>query len=200
MREPQENTDSEAPKHRARTAIAANKKKEASKERPPVTARELGYDPLVIQVHVEPNDVYGSHIAPAKKLMTPAVQAASTIHTFGQAKTDINAYIVVLEHQVELVNNGDLKQVEGMLVTQAYTLNELFNNLARRAFAQQQLRQYEAFLRLALKAQSQCRTTLETLALLKNPPNVAFVRQTNIAAGHQQINNRRPVGLGRAGE
>ena len=128
MREPQENTDSEAPKHRARTAIAANKKKEASKERPPVTARELGYDPLVIQVHVEPNDVYGSHIAPAKKLMTPAVQAASTIHTFGQAKTDINAYIVVLEHQVELVNNGDLKQVEGMLVTQAYTLDALFNN------------------------------------------------------------------------
>jgi len=40
-----------------------------------------------------------------------------------------------------------------------------------------------------LKAQSQCRTTLETLATIKNPSAVAFVRQANIAAGPQQVNN-----------
>jgi len=44
-------------------------------------------------------------------------------------------------------------------------------------------------MRLALKAQSQCRATLETLAEIKNPKNVAFVRQANIAQGHQQVNN-----------
>jgi hypothetical protein len=55
-------------------------------------------------------------------------------------------------------------------------------------------------MRLGLKAQSQCRTTIEALALLKNPPNVAFVRQANIANGHQQVNNGNRQALARAGE
>src|SRR6267154_1966063 len=42
-------------------------------------------------------------------------------------------------------------------------------------------------MRLALKAQSQCRTTIETLAEIKNPRPVAFVKQANIA-DNQQIN------------
>ena len=40
-----------------------------------------------------------------------------------------------------------------------------------------------------LRAQSQCRATIETLAVIKNPQAVAFVRQANIAAGPQQVNN-----------
>jgi hypothetical protein len=50
------------------------------------------------------------------------------------------------------------------------------------------LPQYQAHLNLALKAQSQCRATLETLAHVKNPP-VLFAKQANIAHGPQQINN-----------
>lgn len=51
----------------------------------------------------------------------------------------------------------------------------------------------ETYLRLALKAQSQCRTTLETLAVIKNPAPVAFVRQANI--GHAvQVNNAAAPG------
>jgi len=38
-----------------------------------------------------------------------------------------------------------------------------------------------------LKAQSQCRATLETLAAIKNPP--IFAKQANFANGHQQVNN-----------
>jgi hypothetical protein len=37
--------------------------------------------------------------------------------------------------------------------------------------------------------ESQCRTTLETLATIKNPPDVAFVKQANYAAGPQRVNN-----------
>jgi len=37
-------------------------------------------------------------------------------------------------------------------------------------------------MRLALRAQSQCRATLETLAAIKNPP-VVFANQANIAHG-----------------
>ena len=47
---------------------------------------------------------------------------------------------------------------------------------------------YESFLRLAFKAQAQCRQTLETLSTIKNPP-VIFAKQANISNGHQQINN-----------
>jgi hypothetical protein len=50
----------------------------------------------------------------------------------------------------------------------------------------------DTYLRLALKAQSQCRTTLETLDLIRNPRSVAFVRQANIANGPQQVNNGTP--------
>ncbi|HAB64955.1 MAG TPA: hypothetical protein DCE49_12410 [Pseudomonas sp.] len=43
-------------------------------------------------------------------------------------------------------------------------------------------------MRLAFKAQNQARTTLQTLAELKAPKQVAFVRQANI--GNQvQVNN-----------
>lgn len=46
----------------------------------------------------------------------------------------------------------------------------------------------ETYMRLALKAQAQCRATLETFANIKNPP-VVYARQANIANGPQQVNN-----------
>jgi hypothetical protein len=46
---------------------------------------------------------------------------------------------------------------------------------------------FDKYMRLALKAQGQCRATVETLAFMKNPP--VFARQANIAHGPQQVNN-----------
>ena len=44
-------------------------------------------------------------------------------------------------------------------------------------------------MRMALKAQNQCRMTLETLSNIKNPP-VIFAKQANFSGGgHQQVNN-----------
>jgi hypothetical protein len=43
-------------------------------------------------------------------------------------------------------------------------------------------------MRMALRAQNQCRTTLETLAGIKNPP-VVYAKQANVTTGPQQINN-----------
>ncbi len=43
--------------------------------------------------------------------------------------------------------------------------------------------------KLALRAQSQCRATWEALATMKNPPMMGYVRQANIAHGPQQVNN-----------
>jgi hypothetical protein len=50
----------------------------------------------------------------------------------------------------------------------------------------------DRYMRLALKAQSECRVTIETLAEIKNPKPVAFVQQANIANGPQQVNNGPP--------
>ena len=71
---------------------------------------------------------------------------------------------------------------------QAMALQSIFVNLSRMSNKQNNLRAIETLLRLALKAQSQCRTTLETLANIKNPP-IIYAKQANIASGHQQVNN-----------
>ncbi len=130
--------------------------------------------------------------ATARTLTRPEVQAAATIQQWGGDVLEVNVLARELREQVAAVNNGDLKRADGMLISQAHTLDALFNSLARRAHAQDQLKQYETHFRLALKAQSQCRATLETLAEIKNPMAGAYVRQANIAAGHQQVNNSAP--------
>src|SRR4029450_418523 len=79
-----------------------------------------------------------------------------------------------------------LGQVEAMLTAQAVALNAVFVNLAHRAHLSQTLEQEQHYLKLAFKAQSQCRMTLESIAVLKNPP--VFARQANIAR-QQVVNN-----------
>lgn len=91
----------------------------------------------------------------------------------------------------EAVNRGDLRAGEAMLNAQAVALNTMFGALARRAALNMgtYMGATETYLRLALKAQSQSRATVETLAAIKNPPMV-FARQANINnGGQQQVNN-----------
>jgi hypothetical protein len=102
---------------------------------------------------------------------------------------NVNALADELRRQLELVNGGDLSRAEGMLIAQAHTLDSIFAHLARRATVKQFLPQWEAYMRMAMKAQNQCRMTLETLATIKNPP-VVYARQANINnGGQQQVNN-----------
>jgi hypothetical protein len=81
-----------------------------------------------------------------------------------------------------------------MLINQATSLQSLFAHLIETGIetgmAQSLRANTEMFLKMALRAQNQCRATLETLANIKNPPRVAFVKQANIAhGGAQQVNN-----------
>lgn len=96
-----------------------------------------------------------------------------------------------LRDQGEAVNRGDFAASERMLNAQAVALNTIFGELARRAALNmgEHLPATETYMRLALKAQAQCRATIETLAQMKNPP-VVFARQANISNGPQQVNNR----------
>lgn len=94
---------------------------------------------------------------------------------------------------------GDLHAAKAMLMSQAVTLDAIFNDMARRAAGLIQVEQdgrwsfapatMDAVTRIAFKAQSQCRTTLQTLGELVNPRSVAFIKQANMANGPQQVNN-----------
>jgi hypothetical protein len=92
--------------------------------------------------------------------------------------------------EVRAIKAGDLGSLERMLYAQSVTLNAVFVDMVRRSSANfgQHLGAMEVYMRLALKAQGQCRATLETLAAIKNPP-VVYARQANFAAGPQQVNN-----------
>jgi hypothetical protein len=102
---------------------------------------------------------------------------------------NIQATIQVLEKTTEQIKSGDLSKIEEMYISQAVALEVMFASLARRARAQDNLLQYDTHMRLALKAQNQSRATLQALVQMKQPSNTTFVKQANIAQGHQQVNN-----------
>ncbi len=143
----------------------------------------------------DPSDTPNDAIA--RTLTRPEMHAARTMQMWeGGDRHEVSALMREMAEQIAAANRGDLSRTEGMLVAQAHTLDALFNNLACRAHVNLgagYLEAGERFMRLALKAQSQCRTTHETLAEIKNPMAGAYVRQANIAAGHQQINNGIPA-------
>lgn len=130
----------------------------------------------------------------ARTLTRPEITAAAAIQKLHGNDHEVNALARELSAQITAVNNGDLKRAEGMLIAQAHTLDELFNGLVRRSSSNmnEYLQAAEIYMRLALKAQSQCRATLETLATIKNPP-IVYARQANVTTGPQQVNNGIPV-------
>jgi hypothetical protein len=104
------------------------------------------------------------------------------------AQIDTPALLEQLRAQSALINRGDMKQAEAMLINQATALQSLFSRLTERGMGCDQVAAFEANMRMALRAQSQCRATLETLATIKNPP-IVYAKQANITNGSQQVNN-----------
>ncbi len=130
-------------------------------------------------------------VAIARTVLRPTVQAAVTLQKFDKhfGDLDLSGLIDSLTEQTRATAGGDLKRGEAMLTAQAHTLDAIFNNLARRAINAEYMDHLDRCLKLALRAQSQCRATWEILSTIKNPPIVGYVRQANIAHGHQQVNN-----------
>jgi len=154
------------------------------------TVKERKVTPQTVQVQLRHDEAPDRTLA--RTLLSPALRAAHTIDAFqrvtGQGPS-MMGLIAELTDQIQAVECSNLSRAEGMLIAQAHTLDAIFASLAHRAAVQEYLPQYEAHMRLALKAQAQCARTLEVLGTLKNPAPVAFVQQANIAAGHQQVNN-----------
>ncbi len=144
-----------------------------------------------LQIEGEPSADMATSLAQAA--LRPSVRAGVTAGAFSKhfGEVDLTALVSELAVQEKAVNDGNLRRPEAMLIAQAQTLEAIFHELARRAALNmgEYLGAAETYMRLALKAQSQCRATLETLGTIKNPAAVAFVRQANIAHGPQQVNN-----------
>lgn len=134
--------------------------------------------------------------------LDPLAGGAIVGTTFGKGHfgtTDLGAAYEALSDRAKAIRGNELGSVEDMLTGQAAALHAIFLELTRRSGVNmgEYMQAAEAYMRLALKAQAQCRATLETLATIKNPP-VVYARQANIAAGPQQVNNG--VGTPRASE
>lgn len=135
-----------------------------------------------------------SHDVTCAKFSTkPETAAAATTATFNQlaSDVDVNRLVEEMNRQTKLVNDGDLARAEAMLLSQAHSLDAMFNEFARRAALNmgQYLEATDTYMRMAFKAQSQCRATLQTLGEIKAPRSIAFIRQANLANGPQQVNN-----------
>ena len=96
---------------------------------------------------------------------------------------------MLLEKAFERVRDGDLAILEEMLLGQAFALNMAFNSLSARATRQLDISTIQMLMNLCFKAQNQSRATIDSLIRLKQPSNTQFIKQANIAQGHQQVNN-----------
>lgn len=132
----------------------------------------------------------GRAAKPHELMLMSTAQNASAMEKFGCfGEVDVVGLIEALGDKVHKIQDGDMKPVEAMLYGQAQALQAIFTNMARRSAinAGEYINASETYMKLALKAQSQCRATLETLAIVKNP--MPYIRQANIANGPQQVNN-----------
>jgi hypothetical protein len=134
----------------------------------------------------------------SRAALRPTINGASVIEAYqGNLMgndVDLGELVAGLNESCKEVKDGDLSSLEAMLLSQATALQTMFASLARRAATQEHLRQYEAFMGLALKAQSQSRATISALVDLKYPRQATFVKQANISHGPQQVNNGAAAG------
>ncbi len=127
----------------------------------------------------------------------PAVLAGLTVLDWNElcvGDDALPAVVEELQRQSAAVSKGDLSRLEGMLTSQAHTLDAIFNRCARGAFKNMGKfpEAFERYMRMALRAQSQCRSSIEAIGELKNPKSFAVIAQANVAHGPQQVNNIAP--------
>ena len=143
-------------------------------------------DPNALRVEVHPGDSASEKLA---ALATDGALTAITLQAYagGGKELGVTELLTAMRKAGDETVAGDMGRFERVLTHQFLTLDALFNNLAQRSGRQESFKGIEVLMRLALKAQSQARATAETLALMKNP--MPYIKQANIAQGHQQINN-----------
>ncbi|NWK79819.1 hypothetical protein [Aquitalea sp. LB_tupeE] len=139
--------------------------------------------------------------AVAKAVNAPDTRAAITLMEIynkgpfsGPTPPDLEAQMGAVIDRGKAIIAGDMRLSETTLISQAQVLDGIFHLMAQRAISNigSSLESTERYMKMAMKAQSQCRATLETLSEVKNPRVAVFANQANVTSGPQQVNNGTP--------
>lgn len=145
-----------------------------------------------LEVEKRPNENVGRALA--RITLDPQTRNANLAMSFGsqmfgdQLKPDIPESSAVLAEEIERAMKGDLSLANRIFVSQAISLDALFTEMARRSGSN--MGHYpdaaERYMRLALKAQAACRSTLEALIRL-HQPREQTVKHVHLNAGGQAV-------------
>jgi hypothetical protein len=130
----------------------------------------------------------------SRVVISPEARHASIAMAYGsqlfgdQLQPNIVEMTGALADQLAKTDQGDTTAVSRMLAAQAVSLDAIFTELARRSFNNmgQYMDASERYMRLALKAQSASRSTLEALARL-HQPREQTVKHVHINDGGQAV-------------
>ena len=130
----------------------------------------------------------------ARITLDPQTRNANLAMSFGsqmfgdRLKPEIAESSAVLGEEIQRAMKGDLSLVTRIFTSQAISLDTLFTEMAGRAG--NNLGQYpdtaDRYMRLALKAQGACRSTLEALAKL-HQPREQTVKHVHVNSGGQAV-------------
>ena len=130
----------------------------------------------------------------ARTLLDPLARHASLSSVYadqvfgGDVQASITETASLLGEELDRAVSGDMTMATRILASQAISLDAMFTELARRASVN--LGEYplamERYMRLALKAQSASRSTLEALARL-HQPREQTVRHVHVNGGGQAV-------------
>ena len=164
---------------------------------------------------VEPNNALQVEQSPeetgaeamARTLLQPALKNAAAASGFtNKLLGDIEApgisdYANDVQRVARMASEGDLTMASRILAAQAVALDSMFAELARRSALN--MGEYpeaaDRYGRLALRAQSNCRTTLEALAKL-HQPREQTVRHVHVNEGGRAVVADHSQATGAAGE
>ena len=146
----------------------------------------------VLEIVAEPGESEGTSFA--RVLLDPVVRHANLASSmaspvFGDTeKPSAMASTEALQTIVDKAQAGDMQIASRLLASQAVSLDTMFTELARRSAAN--FGHYpdasDRYMRLALRAQSNCRTTVEALAKL-HQPREQTVRHVHVNEGGQAV-------------
>lgn len=130
----------------------------------------------------------------ARITLDPQTRNANLAMSFGsqvfgdRLKPDITESSAVLAEEIKSAMSGDLSLASRIHTSQAISLDALFTDMARRSG--NNMGQYpdaaDRYMRLALKAQSACRSALEALARL-HQPREQTVKHVHVNEGGQAV-------------
>lgn len=137
-----------------------------------------------IEVITNEKSEAGKKRAISSRLLEPAVQSAIAIECLDDAYS-VKYLTRELESQNKLLEQGSMERASDILLSQAHSLNALSSYMIRKGHSSEYIDHLKVYFNIALKAQNQCRMTLESLAEIKNPK--PYIQ--NNQAQYQQVNN-----------